>query len=197
MTYTSPSVDLKPAVCWKRSPLRSFTRTLCFQVKSWLTANNPFPPLVGATISIFPSSRRVLFGLTSKNFFKWFTPMSKLVGSGLADVMEVSSSSRANRPLWSLLSNPQIRRCKIRSISVAMPIAPPAPSVSVSPATGRAPFFARALLVLQFDEGVENLALGVSPEQWQSHAHAGVVRDRYALPRPIAGVSENGLLSAA
>src|SRR2546421_7304397 len=186
MTKTSPNVARYPAVCVNKSPFRSLTITLCCQVNNWLVANNPFPPLVGATISIFPSSRRVLVGRTSRKCLKRFTPMSKLVGSGVRDRILVSSSSLAKRALWSRLSKPQIRKCTIFSISVAIPIVPPVPFVSASAALDHVPVFVLKPLLLRFFSLIENPVVGVSLAQPPQYAHAGVGHDRHALPLTMA-----------
>src|SRR3989440_3834031 len=197
MTKTSPNVLRYPAVCANKSPFRSLTITLCCQVNNWLVANNPFPPLVGATISIFPSSRRVLVGRASRKCFQRFTPMSKLVGSGGRDRILVSSSSLAKRALWSRLSKPQIRKCTIFSISVAIPIVPPVPSVSAFAAQDHALVFALTLLRLPFVSMLGSLVPATVLAQQPQYAHADVGHDRYARLRPIAPLCEVGLLSRA
>src|SRR5437763_2528381 len=185
MTNTSPRVALYPAVAENSSPLISLTTTECFQDNNWLVAKSPFPALVGAQMSMLPSSRRVLVGRTSKNCLKRFTPMSKLVGSGLPDVMPVSSSSLANRARWSRLSNPQIIRCNIFSINVAIPIVHSAPFVVAPPFARLVPVAARVLLLLRFVSWLENLLHRVFLEQLRSHVHGGVARvlDGKLLPR--------------
>ena len=45
----------------------SLTMTEWRQLRSWLTARSPFPPLVGATTSRFPSSERALCRTDAKH----------------------------------------------------------------------------------------------------------------------------------
>src|SRR4051794_33247644 len=112
--------------------------------------------------------------------------MSKVGGSGGRGMILVSLSSLAKRGLWGRLLNPQMIKCTIFSISVAIPIVPPVPSVSAFAAQDHALVFALTLLRLQFVSMLGSLVPATVLAQQPQYAHADVVHDRYARLLPIA-----------
>src|SRR6266567_4546209 len=78
----------------------SLTITLCCHDKSWLIAKSPLPPLVGATISVLPISRRFCVGRTTtyrlKNNHSFLIPKSTPSGHGAFCTSSASSCRLAN-----------------------------------------------------------------------------------------------------